>query len=450
MKKNIVYMMLCLTFVSVFIAGCSVKKIFEKDKSIYTGAELPPNKITGDYKDKDAFVIWSWDDRLKEILDKCFAEDYPDIYNNIVYVNANSSIYYQDKLDEILNDPSNPLYPDMISLEIDCVQKYVQSGYLLSLKKLGMHGFQLAYQYDFYKEVCTNVSDGRQYASFWQATPGAWHLRADLCKKYLGTDDPEKLQEMFSTWKNVENTADRVNKMSGGKVKLLSGWDDLFRVFLNARTYGWYDEYDRVFIDRQIEDYYKEAKKFYDNDWTFGTVQCSKEWEENMSGNTDCVLAYTGSPWFINWKPMKEWEKNTILIKGPQYYFWGGSGLGVTKDCYNPEIAKTILEYFTCNRDSMKKIAHFSSNYMNNYRVNCALRYEKNSNVSKMYSQNYYEFYNNLMKYFNISANIVKPEDMVISQDAAKYANMYLMSGNLGKTLSDFKRGIHKRFNYLK
>ena len=40
-----------------------------------------------------------------------------------IFVNTGGSDYYQSKLDPVLDDPSNELYPDMMGLEVDYVQK---------------------------------------------------------------------------------------------------------------------------------------------------------------------------------------------------------------------------------------------------------------------------------------------------------------------------------------
>ncbi len=74
--------------------------------------------------------------RGTQILRLCrtfLVEKYPDLKDRLVFVNCGGSSYYQDKIDALLDDPSNELYPDMMLLEVGYVQKYVQSDYLMSL-----------------------------------------------------------------------------------------------------------------------------------------------------------------------------------------------------------------------------------------------------------------------------------------------------------------------------
>ena len=109
-------------------------------------------------------------------------EKYPDLKDRLVFVNCGGSSYYQDKIDALLDDPSNELYPDMMLLEVGYVQKYVQSDYLMSLKDLGITDADTADQFSYNIELGSD-KDGVQKASFWQATPGCIQIRADLAEK---------------------------------------------------------------------------------------------------------------------------------------------------------------------------------------------------------------------------------------------------------------------------
>ncbi len=422
-------------------------------------AEDPTNDgtVTGDSVADDAFVVWGWNTDIQNILDNCFAEDHPDDYSRIVFVNTGGSDYYQQKLDEILADTDDELYPDMMGLEIDYVQKYVQSGYLLSLDAIGITDEDLSNQYTFNKVVCTNQGDGLQYASFWQATPGCWQLRADLCEKYLGTTDPGELQAMFATWADVEATAAKLHKASGGSCELLSGYDDLFRVYSNARTTGWYDEDDVIQIDEQITAYFEEAKTFYDNGWTYATSQWSADWYANMEGDgetANAALAYTGCPWFTYWCLTGDaWQNgNTILIAGPQSFYWGGTGLAVTVGCSDTALAAKLIRYITCDTASMIKIANMNSDYLNNAEANAQLL-EAGEITSSMIidGQDYLGFYNDLLEGMTIDTSICTAEDKTFNDSLATYVDMYVQGGvDYETAISEFISAMHDTYGYLK
>ena len=42
-----------------------------------------------------------------------------------------------------------------------------------------------------------------------------------LAKEYLGTDDPQELYEMLSSWDKIVETGKQVYEKSGGKIALI-------------------------------------------------------------------------------------------------------------------------------------------------------------------------------------------------------------------------------------
>jgi maltose-binding protein MalE len=474
MRKKFLSVLLVSAMATSLLAGCgsdSTESNSTSDGGDTTAAtsedETTANTITGDASADDAFVVWGWNDDIKNILDNCYANDYKDNYDRIVFVNSGGSDYYQTQIDALLQDESNELYPDMMGLEIDYVQKYVQSGYLLSLADLGITNDDLASQYDFNRIVCStddSLDASTQYASFWQCTPGAWNIRADLAEKYLGTTDPDELQAMFATWEDVEATAQKVYEASNGSCKLLSGWDDLNRVFTNNRETGWYDSNDNIVIDSQVKGYFDEAKLFADNDWTFNTTQWGSDWYAMMDGTgeegAESALAYTGCPWFQYWCLSDSWKDQTITIAGPQSFYWGGTGLAVTKACSDTEMAAEIVKYFTTDSDSMQTIAKYNCDFINNADANAALlEYSQTSDEDTakslasgnglMYSQNYLEVYSNILDNMTIDTSVVKSEDKQINDSLSTYVQEYIDGGDYDTAIADLTAYIHDTFSYL-
>ena len=290
-----------------------------------------------------------------------------------------------------------------MGLEIDYVQKYVQSGLLLSMAELGITEDDLGQQYDFIRQVCSNgeASAENQYASFWQATPGAWCLRADLCEKYLGTTDPAELQA-----------------------------------------------------------YFEEAKLFYDNEWTFNTTQWKEDWYAMMDGTGEegaqSALAYTGCPWFQYWCLSSTWKGQTITIPGPQSFYWGGTGLAATTACSDKELAADIIKYFTCDTESMEKIAQFNCDYINNAEANAETiitNEEENLTLASgnglMNSQNYVEVYADILKNTKIDTSVVKAEDKQINDNLSTYVKEYIDGASYEDASADLVGYIHDTFSYL-
>lgn len=464
MRKKILSVLLCTAMAAGMLTGCgggSDDKADKKDTASSSSASseadttpIPTNAVSGDADAEDAFVVWGWNEDIQKILDGPFKEDNPDLYKRIVFVNTAGSDFYQTKVDEILQDQENALYPDLMGLEVDYVLKYVNSDYLLSVDELGIKEADYANQYKYTQQLGTDKS-GKIKALFWQATPGSWALKADFCKEYLGTTDPDELQsKYFADWDKVVDAAKKVNDASKGKVKLLSGYADIFRVFSNARTAGWYDDNDKITIDDQMKKYMEVAKKLYEDELTYNTDQWGTDWNANMEGDgksSNAALAYTSCPWFTYWSLKDSWEGNTILVAGPQQFYWGGTGLAATAGCADKEMAGQIIKYFTCNADSMVKINELNSDFVNNTEAVQKIVDNKAGKCSKLYAdakQNFLDFYLPLAD--GIDASTVTAEDQDINAMWDTQVKEYIQGNKDEDTMiADFKASVHDKYSYL-
>ncbi len=467
MRKKMLGMLLCSVMAAGILTGCGgsdSSREEDADASNVEATEIPDNTVIGNADAKDAFVIWGWDDDIKKILDGTFKEDYPEEYKRIVFVNTEGSDYYQDKLDDILNNPNSSLYPDLMGLEVDYVLKYVKGDSLLPVDDLGIKQTDYADQYSYNVDLGMN-REGKVKALFWQATPGCWQLRADFCKQYLGTDDPEVLQEdYFSSWDKILATAQKLNEDSSGKVKLLSGYTDVFRIFSNARKTGWYDSKDKgesqsIQIDDQMKRYMDVAKQMYEGELTFDTEQWSADWMANMVGDgriSNAALAYTGCPWFTyrslggdGKEQANPWVENTILVRGPQNFYWGGTGLAATVGCTDKGLAGKIMKYFTCEQESMMKISRMNSDFVNNKKV--VKKLTNTAECDKLYplaEQNFMEFYLPLAE--GIDTSTVTAEDKDINDMWDAQVKEYVQgTKDEEKAMEDFKMAVHEKYEYL-
>ena len=448
MKKK----MMSLVLAAAMMAGMTVSAV----PAFAEEAETPDNEITGDSSAEDAFVIWGWNDDIKKILDGPFKEAYPDDYKRIVFVNTGGSDYYQGKLDPMLDDTSNELYPDLMGLEVDYVQKYVNSDWVKSVADLGIteDDYKNMYKYDL--DLGTDA-DGNVRALFWQATPGCYQVRADLAEKYLGTTDPAAIAEKFKDLDTILATAKEVNDASGGKCKLFSGYDELKRSLTNSRSQGFYDDNDVITLDDNITTYLETAKKLYDDDLTYNTDQWSADWYANMDGDgesSNAALAYMGCPWFTYWCLSDTWKENTILVPAQNKCYWGGTGLAATTECSDPDLAAKIMKYFTCDTDGMVAINALNSDYVNNTEainkiIESGASADGNGFLYKDAGQNFMELFLPLAD--GLDASMVKAEDQQILSLLDTQTKAYATGEkDLDTAISDLKASIHDTYSYLK
>ena len=163
-----------------------------------------------------------------------------------------------------------------MGLEVDYVQKYVNSDWVQNVADLGITADDYANSYQYNLDLGSDM-DGNVRALFWQATPGCYAIRADLAEKYLGTTDPAELAEKFKDLDTIVETATEVNEASGGKCKLFSGYDDQTKLdqFQNP---GSMMRTIRSQNDDNIKTCMETAQdSFYDEDLTFNTDSVERQ-----------------------------------------------------------------------------------------------------------------------------------------------------------------------------
>ena len=174
------------------------------------------------------------------------------------------------------------------------------------------------------------------------------------------------------------------------------------------------------------------------------------------------ALAYTGCPWFQYWCLSSTWKGQTITIPGPQSFYWGGTGLAATTACSDKELAADIIKYFTCDTESMEKIAQFNCDYINNAEANAYLlanvetiitNEEENLTLASgnglMNSQNYVEVYADILKNTKIDTSVVKAEDKQINDNLSTYVKEYIDGASYEDASADLVGYIHDTFSYL-
>ena len=183
--------------------------------------------------------IWCWNDEFQSR----FNDYYPEVKEIAAdkstttlkdgttvkwTINANENNNYQNKLDEALLNQDSAADDDKIDIfliEADYALKYVDSDYVLDVKKdIGLTDSDLAGQYQYTKDIVS--VDGSQRGTTWQATPGLFAYRRSIAKEVLGTDDPAEVQTYLSDWDKFNDVAE---KAAAKGYKMLSGYDDSYR-----------------------------------------------------------------------------------------------------------------------------------------------------------------------------------------------------------------------------
>ena len=153
----------------------------------------------------------------------------------------------------------------------------------------------MAQQYQYTKDIVTG-SDGVQRGTSWQATPGLFAYRRSIAKDVLGTDDPDQVQAALSDWSKFDEVAAQA---SAKGYKMLSGYDDSYRVFSNNVTKKWVDDSSKIQIDDNLNKWVDQTKDFTDKGYNNKTSLWSDAWAADQ-GPQGKVFGFFYSTWGIN------------------------------------------------------------------------------------------------------------------------------------------------------
>lgn len=295
-------------------------------------------------------------------------------------MNENEGNNYQDKLDAALDAQSSAAADDKVDLfliEADYALKYVNQDATVDVKDLGLTDDDLSQMYQYTKDIATD-ENGALKAVSWQATPGLFAYRRSIAKDVLGTDDPEKVQAELSDWDKFNAVAEKANAKG---YKMLSGYDDSYRVFSNNVAGPWVKD-DKIVVDPAIEQWIDQTKEYTDKGYNNKTSLWAPEWAADQ-GPKGKVFGFFYSTWGINFTlaensletAVKDGGKLEVgngiygdygACAGPSAYYWGGTWLCGANGTDNKTLVADIMKALCCNGEIMTKITNDTQDYCNN------------------------------------------------------------------------------------
>ena len=327
----------------------------------------PPNVIAPAMvtdEDTTPIIIYAWNNEFQGLIDKYYVPDHAGFTYDY---RITESTTYQTKLDSVLSSGDGA--PDIFLVEADYADKYVNANTSLNINELGIDYSELANQFSYTYEFMTD-DGGAIKALSWAVCPSGVFYNRTLATKYLGSDDPADVQKSFATWDAFMAMAEKINTDSAGKVKAISGYDDIYRT-PNSNDY---------------------ATQLMNEGLTFGTTLWSSDWSANM--NNSSVLSYWGPMWLAQYCMYFSDESNPNPTTGdwafcaaPEPSFWGGTWIVASK--YDNQKATTadIMRYFTIDEESMYNMAQ-DGQFVNNIPVMTAVADDPAFEVNILGGQN--------------------------------------------------------------
>lgn len=418
--------------VTSLLAGCQKTTNPEPTKApdtteapVATDAPKDPASFTGEI----SFAHFN-NDEASAIV-KAFNAKYPNVKVNL-QVTADTNGAYQTLMTNALRTGTD--VPDVYASEVAFVKRFVniQNGYE-DLSAAPYNAEELKNVLVPYTLDIGKSDDNKIRAVSHQACAGAVGYKREMAKKYLGTDEPEKIGEMFSSADKIVETAKILKEKSGGKAKIFPGLAELMRMYLGSRSQAWVVD-NKLTIDPKMQEFVKLAKQLND----LGTLGSLTAWTPQWSAaiQDDVNFAYAiptwGIPWIIDCNQAKDKQKTGDwgLAKAPTPYTWGGTWFGMYSGSKNKELAWEFIKFITCDEAQSKAWAKSSGDFVSNLKAIEELKADT-SFVSQTVNQNPYEFFAPMLD--GINGSIVTQYDDQITNPFQTAMESYLA----GKTTEE-------------
>lgn len=343
----------------------------ETEKTVETSATETEVKMVNGFRSLDVTTPQNEEGAGPNVLIYSFNNEFPSLVDKYSDVDVKAEVIkdsndYKEKLKKALESDNGP---DIFVCDADYAREYFDSDYSLAVNELGIDYNELTNMYNYTLQFACD-SDNIIKGLAWQACPSGVIYNRDLMQQYFGVSEPADVAPYFESWDKFLETARKVNADSEGKVKAVSGTDDIWRAYLNTRSTGWIEN-GKLNIDPVMKDYFSFGKTLHDEGLTFGTKQFDASWKMNAA-NGAC-LSYFGPMWLGRVSLELSEEKNPSnghwgMVKGPSSSYWGGSWIMVNKKSKLKASCAQIIRDITLNEDNLRSISE-SGDFVNSVSI---------------------------------------------------------------------------------
>lgn len=441
MKKNYLKKMLSIAMTIAMTAAVFTGCGSTSDSKSQTITNKDPKSYSG------SINVWSFTDELKtsKIIDQ-FNKEYPNIKINLTVIPMDNNAY-STKLASVLASGNGA--PDVFTSEVAFVNRFVNTSYYENLSDKQYNGEEIAKDLAKYTvDLGRNQSDKTIRALSWQATPGGMYYKRSLAKQYLGTDDPDEISKAFSSWDKLIETGKEVNQKSGGKVKLLANYSEMYTVATGSRKHPWVEN-DKLVIDDTMMKYVDYAKQIRDAGIDAKFNSWSAPWSASMAGavNGTQVLSYVLPTWGLQNtlainapKTSGDWG----LAKAPSAYYAGGTWIGMYSKSQKKDLSWQFIKFLTTSKfQSWNSKEH--GDFPSNLAIEKQLATTDDGKNAFAAGQNVASLYNQILP--SISGKLVTKYDETINSKFQNDLDLYI-TGQKSKSdfIAQFKQDVKSAF----
>ena len=355
--------------------------------------------LLGSCGKKNRIIVWVYSEEYRDELEN-FLKSTPLKLSFEASIRVVNSTDFGAELERAV--ASGEEIPDVFMLSPDNIKNYVESDLTADVQELGLEVTDDRY-YPYVVEAATD-EQGRVKAVGWQADPGVFLYRRSMAKAYLGTDNPDQVQEMIRDWDSFYATAQTVSTQSDGKTRMIPGQEDMCKPFLASDDEPWVKDGRLIFSPRK-QAYVAFLQKMAAGHYMYTAEQWSEAWVSGIS-DSQSVFGYFSSGICMLYVMKKacggkmagegsygDWA----VVPGPADYCWGGSWFAAYSGSRcKSEAGDFIALFAACTDDDAvldQSVRYFrtSGEFAASREVVSLIRFDPQFEDSFIGGQNYYQ-----------------------------------------------------------
>lgn len=305
--------------------------------------EPDPEKVEGNV------VWWYWDEPGARLMWDEFNKTYPNVTLEVVpVVNAD----YVKKIQTAVS--SGTELPDILCAEMDWRGKILSYDIWEDLEA-APYNLETDKIMDYDLPLLRN-QQGQICGLDNVITASGMAYKADLAKEYFGTDDPDEMKELLPDWETFAQKGKEVYEQSGGKVFMLTGFQDAGRMVFNQHPDPLVEDGKLINFDKVIVPTLETLLMLKENNCCDMIDQWTPAWNASFAESSH--IFYPAPAWALSFviKPNDpNGEGNWRVMEAPGGgYNYGGTMFGISKSSDVKEAAWAFLHWSTMTDEGAK------------------------------------------------------------------------------------------------
>ena len=338
MKKKALSLLMVASMAATMFAGCGSSDSGSSDAAADSGAAEETTETAEASSDAESsddvitLTYWGWDSNYAWPMFEKYEETHPNVHFEATAVEWGDML---TKAQQSLASGSE--LPTLVPMDNALIENWKDMDILVDLTEFGLDTSEFN---DTSVEKCT-TDDGKVIGVFESVCPSGIAYKRDLAKAEFGTDDPEELQKMFSTYDDYATEGEKA--AADGKYMFHSGQAiaEWFYFASDVET----QTGDTLNYTEKMTDVFSKLIEMRDagvcDTYQNGTA------EGNATYADDIHIFYPCPDWAITYyieTNDPDGSGNWGIIKAPVSYSHGGTALGITSSA-TPEQQQAAYDF---------------------------------------------------------------------------------------------------------